>query len=222
MLGVRNAGDDQRSGLDDGAEKTPALESVSNVVWRKPLNKKSSLWAFFHQGTERGRKKAKCTVEGCTKPVVVAQATSNLAQHTVAHHKSFPAYVEHMKEALKTVANTQPRDEGIMGFMKREAPAKRTCRRHLPVSPRVVIMNEWEAYKGAEVLEETVHRVGGPLGWWRQNEMLYPHIARLARKYLAGQASSAASERLFSQAGLVVTAKRNRMTGDTAADIIFH
>lgn len=90
-----------------------------------------------------------------------------------------------------------------------------------PVSPRVVIMNEWEAYKGAEVMEETVQRLGGPLGWWRQNEMLYPHIARLARKYLAVQASSAASERLFSQAGLVVTAKRNRMTGDTAADIIF-
>ena len=33
----------------------------------------------------------------------------------------------------------------------------------------MVIMNEWEAYKGAEVIEETVQRLGGPLASWRQN-----------------------------------------------------
>ena len=35
--------------------------------------------------------------------------------------------------------------------------------------------------------------------------------ARLARKYFAVQASSAASEPFFSQAGLVVASNRNRM-----------
>ncbi|CAN0493112.1 unnamed protein product [Scytosiphon promiscuus] len=48
-----------------------------------------------------------------------------------------------------------------------------------------------------------------------------PHLAKLARKYLAVQASSAASERLFSQAGLVLTDKRNRMSGETAANVVF-
>ncbi|CAN0499146.1 unnamed protein product, partial [Laminaria digitata] len=37
---------------------------------------------------------------------------------------------------------------------------------------------------------------------------MYPHITILARKHLAVQASSAASERVFSQGGLVVTKKR--------------
>ena len=69
VLGVRKAGADKRSGLDDGAEKPPALESASTVMWRKPQNK-SSLWAFFHQGMDRRGKNAKCTVE----------AMSNLAQ----------------------------------------------------------------------------------------------------------------------------------------------
>ena len=54
VLGVRKAGADKRFGLDDGAEKPPALESASTVVWRKPRNK-SSLWAFFHQGMDRGK-----------------------------------------------------------------------------------------------------------------------------------------------------------------------
>ena len=73
--GVRKAGADQHSGLDDGAEKPPALGSASTVVWRKPRNK-SSLWAFFNQGMDRGGKNAKCTVE----------ATSNLAQQLSLIH----------------------------------------------------------------------------------------------------------------------------------------
>ena len=44
---------------------------------------------------------------------------------------------------------------------------------------------------------------------------------RLARNYFAVEASSATSERLFSQADLVVASIRNRISGDTAADIIF-
>ena len=83
---------EQRSGLDDGAEKKLALESGATVVWRKPKNKKSSLRAFFLQGTEKGKKRAKCAVEGCKKPIVMAQATSNLLQHMAGHNKRLPAF----------------------------------------------------------------------------------------------------------------------------------
>ena len=48
-----------------------------------------------------------------------------------------------------------------------------------------------------------------------------PKTAKLAREHLEVQASSAASERLCSQAGLVNTDKSSRMSGETAADIIF-
>eukprot|EP00904_Undaria_pinnatifida_P014124 jgi/Undpi1/9842/HiC_scaffold_27.g12296.m1 len=32
-------------------------------------------------------------------------------------------------------------------------------------SPRAVVMNEWDAYTVAEVTEETVEHLGGPLAW---------------------------------------------------------
>lgn len=86
------------------------------------------------------------------------------------------------------------------------------------VPPRQVITNEWVRYQITTIDPETVECAGGPLGWWRQIQDMYPHLAKLARMYLAVQASLAASERLFSQAGLVITDKRNRMSGETAGE----
>lgn len=47
------------------------------------------------------------------------------------------------------------------------------------------------------------------LSWWAKYENFHPLIASVARRTLALQASSAASERSFSRAGLIVTKKRH-------------
>ena len=86
--------------------------------------------------------------------------------------------------------------------------------RTLTLSKRDEIMNEWALYKSEEVAEGAVEASGGPLGWWQKASRIYPHIAMLARKYLAVQASPAASERVFSVGGLVVAKKRNRFGGE--------
>lgn len=57
VTGVRQVCHDQRSGLDNGAEKTPALESAPTAVWRKPQNKKSSLRVFFQPDIHMERTK---------------------------------------------------------------------------------------------------------------------------------------------------------------------
>ncbi|CAN0411664.1 unnamed protein product, partial [Discosporangium mesarthrocarpum] len=57
-------------------------------------------------------------------------------------------------------------------------------------------------------------KIGGPLQWWHERKRIYSHLAKLARKYLPMQATSASSERLFSTAGNTVTVKVNRLTGD--------
>ncbi|XP_064784920.1 sorbin and SH3 domain-containing protein 2-like [Oncorhynchus masou masou] len=49
---------------------------------------------------------------------------------------------------------------------------------------------------------------GDPLAWWKSNECKYTHIAMMARGYLAVPGTSAPSERVFSTAGDIVTAKR--------------
>jgi len=46
-----------------------------------------------------------------------------------------------------------------------------------------------------------------PLAWWRTHEILFPKLAKLAKKFLAIPASSAPSERAFSKVGIVVETK---------------
>ena len=46
------------------------------------------------------------------------------------------------------------------------------------------------------------------LQWWKAHEHLHPIVAGVARRCLALQASSAASERSFSKSGLIVSKKR--------------
>ncbi|CAM9275672.1 unnamed protein product, partial [Phaeothamnion confervicola] len=62
---------------------------------------------------------------------------------------------------------------------------------------------------------------GDPLSWWAGQRGLLPNLARLARELLPIPATSAASERVFSTAGLTIDKRRNRLSADTAADLVF-
>jgi len=59
-----------------------------------------------------------------------------------------------------------------------------------------------------------------PLPWWSQRKGEFPLLARLARKFLAIQISSASVERLFSDGGNVVTKKRCSLASDTLEDLV--
>jgi hypothetical protein len=54
-----------------------------------------------------------------------------------------------------------------------------------------------------------------PLGWWRLNMHLYPKLSTVAKKVHAIPATSAASERVFSKARLVMPWNRTRLASDT-------
>ena len=56
---------------------------------------------------------------------------------------------------------------------------------------------------------------------WKAKEHLFPQLAVLARKYLAVPATSCASERLFSAAGLIVSDLRSSLLPDTASCLKF-
>ncbi|KAJ8341202.1 hypothetical protein SKAU_G00334930 [Synaphobranchus kaupii] len=62
---------------------------------------------------------------------------------------------------------------------------------------------------------------GDPLAWWKSNECKYPHIAMMARRYLAVPGTSVPSERVFSTAGDIVTAKRSTLSPDNVDILIF-
>ena len=60
-----------------------------------------------------------------------------------------------------------------------------------------------------------------PLAWWRARTAQYPKLSLVARKWLAVPASSAASERLFSSAGLTVTDKRTSLSSELVSSLVF-
>jgi len=60
-----------------------------------------------------------------------------------------------------------------------------------------------------------------PFTWWYERREKFPILNFLAKKYLAVYACSTASERLFSDAGNVLSAKRTRMCPRLFKKIVF-
>ena len=63
--------------------------------------------------------------------------------------------------------------------------------------------------------------VNNPLSWWQLNQQMFPVLARLARMYLAIQATSAPSERLFSIASLIIRSGRARLDPYNAGTLLY-
>ena len=64
---------------------------------------------------------------------------------------------------------------------------------------------------GAYLLLDEIDFDSNPFVWWYERREKFPILSYLAKKYLAVLACSTASERLFSDAGNLLTAKRSRM-----------
>jgi len=58
------------------------------------------------------------------------------------------------------------------------------------------------------------------LEYWKANKARFPILSLIARKYLGIPASSATSERFFSQGALINTKLRNRLNKSTFKKII--
>ena len=60
-----------------------------------------------------------------------------------------------------------------------------------------------------------------PLDWWQARVAVFPKLSQLARKYLGIPASSVSSERLFSHANNLITAKRTRLDTKLVGKMLF-
>lgn len=57
--------------------------------------------------------------------------------------------------------------------------------------------------------------------WWRNNQVKYPMLSKLAIQIHSIPASSAAAERSFSLAGNLITEKRNRLQPRSVDGLLF-
>ena len=59
------------------------------------------------------------------------------------------------------------------------------------------------------------------LKWWKENEKNFPNMSTVGKKYLCIPATSVPSERVFSKAGEIVSARRSRIKSKNVDMIIF-
>lgn len=86
-----------------------------------------------------------------------------------------------------------------------------------------MVQKELERYENHQVTTRRKSNTKGadPLDWWHTRHFNYRYLPVLARHYLAIQASSVASERLFSDAGNLVSKKRTGLSSAMIADLLF-
>lgn len=69
--------------------------------------------------------------------------------------------------------------------------------------------------------KESVKKDEDPILWWKRNQNRFPAVATLAMKYLTIVATSVPSERLFSQAGFLISQQRSRLLPSRVNDMLF-
>ena len=96
------------------------------------------------------------------------------------------------------------------------APGQPTRRSSRKEELEASLKSEVLKYRGLEPLKAD----DDPLAWWDECRGTFPLLHDLATRILCVPASSASSERLFSKAGLTLTAKRTRLKGQRVAQLV--
>ncbi|XP_033725237.1 zinc finger BED domain-containing protein 1-like [Pecten maximus] len=160
-------------------------------------------------------------------------ATSNSATTT---NPSLPSMAEFDMKDPDTPTDTVQVDSNVLTQTKIKSPSKKkqkfvdcdetlkdiVCTGETKVDREDTISKEIERYLSSPVntLSDSDKSLT-TLEWWKENELFSPRIAVLAKHYLAVQASSVPSERVFSLAGELVSKKRSRMSPEHVDLFIF-
>ena len=87
----------------------------------------------------------------------------------------------------------------------------------IEATPEALINTELQLYSDAQRL----NRRADPLQWWKKQSLRLPNLAKLAKELLTVPATSVPSERVFSKAGELISAKRSRLGKETVDRILF-
>lgn len=86
-----------------------------------------------------------------------------------------------------------------------------------PLSPNYKAEKEVQQYQDSSPLPMSDE----PLGWWKSEASKYPHLIKLAQRYLFVQGTSVPSKRIFPAAGDIISAQRCALTSEHADQLLF-
>lgn len=121
------------------------------------------------------------------------------------------------KALLREIYNEKKQELGVIQQQISETPANPLLQNMFANRRRRERQDEIEQYMMIEEIDVNTC----PFKWWASQSSRFPILSQLAKKYLAIPASSAASERLFSDAGNVMTARRINLLPSTFEHLIF-
>ena len=76
-------------------------------------------------------------------------------------------------------------------------------------APTVSLEQAVEAELSSYLVSPVQDSEGSPLDWWREHQVHFPTLSKVAKKYLCIPATSSPSERVFSSGGNIVTCLRS-------------
>jgi len=88
----------------------------------------------------------------------------------------------------------------------------REYREYLEIATKLTTITNPDNSLTINSLEERLKL--NPLTFWNEHQNLFPNLSKVARSILAVQATSAASERIFSNGGFIGNHHRNRLSAD--------
>jgi len=127
---------------------------------------------------------------------------------------------QHLHKLFEQERKDYQKETGILNSSETSQPKSLTRKRTLMArlaKDSVVALNEVSEY----LQLPEIPLDSNPLVWWNEKKDKFPVLGCFAQKYLAVSATSTASERLFSDAGNLLTNKRTRMKPELFKKIMF-
>ena len=114
-------------------------------------------------------------------------------------------------EAAVAVPPTAKKKKSLASFFEHGTPTSTTQ------TQTGAVENELSSY----LLSLCVESNADPLKWWKNHEINFPTLSRLAKRYLCVPATSSPSERVFSCSGNIVTCHRASLKPDSVDRLVF-
>ncbi|XP_069105714.1 E3 SUMO-protein ligase ZBED1-like [Argopecten irradians] len=182
-------------------------DKVSQVAWDRLRDKVMNLPSnqYLHVKTEPG------TYQAELPELPALPSVSNLpAPHEIQ-------VKEESADSPTSTATSAKRKRSALSFLIDEDDDVEISKVEPPLSKEELVNKEMSLYNSDRKLSSHA----SPLKYWKENASRFPFLSRLVKIYLCAQASSVASERVFSTPGDIVTATRSCLDPEHVDQLIF-